>query len=510
MTLCNAAAIVFCIVVNCVHIESQVSFPLPTLSLQPSVNTSDIQLLSEVKLYCTIPDKAPYPVSVFIAHADNPVENPASWANFENLRVADTIIFTILMNADTEGSFVCWYKSTRTGQASGLSNAVNLVINSLPNPIMSLHPSMIRLGKSYIIQCVTPANGFMNVTLRLYERLLPLSPGKENFTHMGSRVLTPGEWGGSINQTNAVVSAEYVCRMEVFYKGRVLQSISSPVVAIPDELPAGLYLPIRDSAACSGYLSLKVQKVWRPMCFPYANEEDVANIVCREVNCGNALTWDKLKDTSLIFLGRPKCTGKEKTIAECPVDNQNNCEQQTLHVICSGAMPPPKLSVIGHGSASWVYIRSKESATLTCTLESSSLVHNDWIYLTVTHNGQEITNRYTRSDVSIEYVMSSTVIEGEYACFAHPSSSSVKKSENSNSVHIYIYDPPPAGAVAAAVVTTVVGAAFLIYVCVFRKSQEDEPSPVAISPDPEVAQPVNSASPPQEAPESTHRGLPQV
>ncbi|KAG9277205.1 hypothetical protein AMEX_G7198 [Astyanax mexicanus] len=500
MSLSNAAAVLFFIVLNCVHIESQDSLPLPTLSLDPSMNTSDIQLLSQVKLLCSIPDKAPFPVLVYIAHADNPVVNSARWPIFSNLRSADVIIFTILLNPEAEGTFVCRYQSTRSKQDSGLSNSVNLVINSLPKPIMSLRPSLILLGGRYVAVCTTPADGFVNVTMRLYERPLPLTPGKEGFNFVGSRTLAPTEIGASVNKTIAVVSTEHVCTMEVFYKGKILQSASIPVVAIPDELPARLYSPVRDSAACSGYLSMRVKDVWRPVCFPRSSDYqlEAADVVCREVNCGHALGWDTLSDGSSNILGTPQCTGKEKKIAECPIANVN-CYNPSFHVICSGAMPPPKFSAIGHGSASVVYLRSEESVTLSCSLESSSLTSSDWIYLKITLNGKRMDSRHFISTDSFRYTFTPKVMEGEYSCFASPDSGFLRQSEKSNSVYVYIYDPPPAGAVAAAVITTVAGAALLIFVCVFRKSQEELQSNAhaAATPNPEVTQPGNTTIPPQ-------------
>ncbi|KAL7832801.1 hypothetical protein SRHO_G00298190 [Serrasalmus rhombeus] len=493
MLLYSTAAVVFCIVVNCMHVESQASLPLPSLSLHPSVNANDIEMFSTVKLLCAIPDKAPFPVAVFVSRADDPAENPEPWPKLQR---ADTIPFPIVMKPGMEGAYICWYKSTKTKENSGLSSPVDLFINSIPKPLMFLLPSPIfPVGGSYIAQCETPVNEIRNITLSFYERQLPLSPGNENFTFIGSRFLLPGEWGAKINQTNVVKSVEIACRMEVFYKGRVFQSTSNPMKAIPDELPAHLYSSTRKSMSCAGYLLLRVKEDWTPICFQNKytnNEKDLANIVCREVNCGHALTWNTYTTDSMNALATPRCTGKENRIAECPIYNPKDCEKKLLHVICSGALPPPKLSVKDHGSGPWVYIKPKESATLICTLESHSMETNEWIYLTITYKGQELTSSRTSSDItgniwSIEYALPSDKREGEFACFARLSS------KNSNSVHIYIYDPPSTGAIAAAVITTLAGAAILICMCIFRTSEEVEriePAVAVPSSSIEISQPV--------------------
>ncbi|XP_036425473.1 uncharacterized protein si:dkey-195m11.11 [Colossoma macropomum] len=480
-------------VVNWVHVASQGSLPLPSLSLHPSANASDIEMFSTVKLLCAIPDKAPFPVAVFVSRADDPAENPEPWPKLQR---AGTIPFPIIMKPGMEGAYVCWYKSTKTKENSGLSSSVDLFINSVPKPLMFLLPSPIfPVGGSYIAQCETPVNEIRNITLSLYERQLPLSPGNENFTFIGSRLLLPGEWGVTINRTKVVKSVEFACKMEVFYKGRVFQSTSSPMEAIPDELPAHLYSSTREKMSCAGYLLLRVKENWTPICFQNKytnNENDLANIVCREANCGHVLRWNSHITTSMNAKAAPRCSGKENRIAECPIYNPKDCENKLLHVICSGALPPPKLSVKDHGSGPWVYIKSKESATLVCTLESHSMETNERIYLTITHKGQELTTSRTSSDItgnvwSIEYGVPTDKQEGEYACFARLSS------QNSNSVYIYVYDPPSAGAIAAAVITTLVGAAVLIYICVFRTSEEvllSEPAGAVPSSNIEISQPV--------------------
>ncbi|KAI4891927.1 hypothetical protein NFI96_021915 [Prochilodus magdalenae] len=401
-----------------------------------------------------------------------------------------------------ERPLACWYTSTNTKKSSGLSNSVDLVISSVPRPFMFLSPSPIfGVGGNYSAQCNIPSDQLKNVTLSLYVRQLPLSPGNENFTYIGSRALLPEDVGAKIQQTNVNSSAEFICKMEVFYKGKVFMSMSSPMAAIPDELPAAVYSTARQSTSCAGYLLLRVKEVWSPICFNNndpINEENLANVVCREVKCGHALTWNKDTAASQNFLGTPKCTGKENRVAECPIFNLTYCERELFYIICSDALPPPKLST-DHGTKPWVYIKSEETAKLRCALESSSMGKDDRIYLTITRGGQTLTSSRTRSDFSgnvwsIEY----EVKEGEYACFASAGLNNAK-TQNSNSIHIYIYNPPPAGAVAAAVITSVLGAAILIYICVCRTRKEvvlSEPVGGVCSSNIEIAEPV-SVRPPQ-------------
>lgn len=89
------------------------------------------------------------------------------------------------------------------------------------------------MGVKYIAQCETPTKGYENTTLKLYDRLLPILPGKEAFEYIGSRVLLPGDWGAAVYRTNAGETYEFICGMEVFVNGRALRSRSKILTAMP-------------------------------------------------------------------------------------------------------------------------------------------------------------------------------------------------------------------------------------------------------------------------------------
>ncbi|XP_076870756.1 uncharacterized protein LOC143521600 [Brachyhypopomus gauderio] len=474
MTLHNRAALVITSVIAVFSLrpaDSQESLPLPTLAFLSSMNESDIKLFTLANFSCTIPDQAPYPVSVFIYRGEAPSATSESWLVFNYLRQPNAIIFSLLVSPDKEGPIVCWYKSSRTGETSGFSNTVNLVISSLPSPVMSIYPSVVPVGGDYLAQCHIPQEDFKNVTLSMFHRPLPGDPQNKTFNYIGSLALQKGQWGCSVNYTSATTSTEFVCEMEVFVNGKMLHSRSSPLAAVPEELPARLYSSSRGTAACSGYLSVRVGGDWRPTCFSAVDVSDraVADVACREVGCGRAVVWERIRGVAPNAVGTPRCSGTEKKLAQCIMDG--SCTQETLHIVCSGALPPPRLTVEGRVSASSVSIGKEGSVILICSFNSSSLTYADRVYLTLNCEGKDMDTRFIPSGGSMRTELSKDKVKyGWCACFAHPKLIHPPKTENSN--FIYIYDPPPAGPIVAAVITTVAGAAILLYVCVFRISQK--------------------------------------
>ncbi|KAK1796639.1 hypothetical protein P4O66_009655 [Electrophorus voltai] len=485
------------------------SLPVPTLAFLSSVNESDIKLFTMVNLSCTIPDEAPYPVTVFIYRGEAPSVTSESWIMFNNLRQADTIIFTLKVRPDREGPIVCWYKSSRTSQTSGFSNSVNLVISSLPSPIIAIYPPAVPVGGDYIAQCEIPREDFTNVTLSMFYRPLPIGPQKEAFKYIGSLALEQGNWACSVNNTDATTSTEFVCKMEVFINGRALHSTSSPVAAIPEELPARLYSSSRGTAACSGYLSVRVSDEWRPICFSTIDVSDkaVANVTCREVGCGHALLWERVSGVLPNAVGTPRCSGREQKLAHCHMDGSRLCTQHTLHVMCSGALPTPRLTVEGHVSVSSVYFGKEESVIFICSFNSSSLTYADRVYLTLNCEGKDMDTHYIPAGGSMRTELSKDKMKyGWCACYAHPNLIHPPRTENSN--FIYIYDPPPAGPIVAAIITTVAGVAILMYVCVCRISQKHVQG--AATQDLTVMQVGNNPIFAQGEPESTEQNLQQV
>ncbi|XP_060723315.1 uncharacterized protein si:dkey-195m11.11 [Tachysurus vachellii] len=446
------------------RVESNDLLPAPTLSFDSNVNQSSITLYSNIIVLCTIPTNARMPIEIHLSKADT--ANTSTPFMSKKQYSLKEVTFLLKVTLDLEGSFVCWYSGISSKLQSQFSERLNIIISGLSDPIMLLYPPAFPVGAKYIAQCETPAIGYENTTLKLYDRLLPIRLGKDNFDYVGSRVLPPGDWGAALHRTNAGETYEYICEMEVFLNGRTLRSRSKILTAMPEELPVRLIPKDSGSGSCYGYAFLKVRADWRPLCFDstFYGTVNVANVICRELGCGYAIDHERISYKFPDAIGTPNCTGNEKKVAECPLV-LNYCKQGTLNVICSATLHTPKLSVSEHAAASRVYIRTGESVTLICIFESTI---NEHAYITFTRNGNEIYTTSTRPGYAQIYTIHDTVPDGEYACFVHRQRSSTYKTENSNVIGIYIYDPPPAGAVAAGVITTLLGVLILVLLCVYR------------------------------------------
>ncbi|XP_062854215.1 uncharacterized protein LOC134317331 [Trichomycterus rosablanca] len=221
---------------------------------------SNIELFSIVELHCTIPKNAPFPVSVYLSRADNPFPTSTHLLVFNTLWNPDYLIFKLIASPEREGPYVCWYKSRTV--TSGLSNTVNLVVSSLPNPIMTLQPAVFPVGMKYFATCEVPQGDFKNVTLSLFDRSLSMKPGNQSFKYIGSRTLSAGEWGASITRMSSENVLEYICEMEMFFKNKTMRTQSKSVAATIEELPISLQSKTQSSGSCFGNLFVRVSETW--------------------------------------------------------------------------------------------------------------------------------------------------------------------------------------------------------------------------------------------------------
>ncbi|KAK3556786.1 hypothetical protein QTP70_020494, partial [Hemibagrus guttatus] len=405
--------------------------PAPTLSFNSRVNQSAILLYSYISLQCTIPNNAKMPVEVHLTHAKN--ANYSSSVQSTSVWTQRVVELPVKVKPDIETAFVCWYKH-RSGR-SNFSASLNIIISGLSDPLLFLIPPAFPVGVKYIVQCETPTQGYENTTMNMYDRLLPIHPGDEAFKYIGSRVFLPGDFGAAVYRTNAGETYEFICEMEVFINGRTLRSSSKILKAMPEELPVRLIPKDSRPGSCYGYAFLKVRDDWRPLCFisTVHNTAEVAKVICRELGCGSVLNHERLSTKYPDTIGTPNCTGKENKIAECPLVS-HGCDQGTLSIICSASLSPPKLSLTEYGTTSPVYIRSEESVIFRCFFESPV---DDQADIVFTRNGIAHYTTSTRSGNTERWSLFQTVPEGEYACFARMSGSSVYRTENSNVISVY-------------------------------------------------------------------------
>ncbi|XP_055070057.2 uncharacterized protein [Misgurnus anguillicaudatus] len=480
----------------CVRLTmSQGSHPVPTLSYGYRVNESDIQLYTKVVFECAVKYNALFPINIYIGKLESPSQSPETtepWEASDGIYFSKTIIFTVITQPATEGDVVCWYKSTRNGQTSGFSNPLKLVISSLPPPKVTLHPKLFAFGGNYSVYCDSTADKATNFSMSLYYRYLPVTPNT-TLTSLGSVNLTGNHNRIILTQTNVNFQAEFVCTMEMLYKGKVLRSpLSNFEEAIPEELSIQLQSKGR-AGGCLGNLYIKLRDKWTGVCqedITTASSEaaaaSTAEVACRELGCGHVIGWRRVDDS---YMGGPstggvRCNGSENKIRDCPMDDFQYCIKYTLRIVCSDALPPPKLSVIGYGPVSKLYVNDKQSVDISCSFNSPFLTSYDTTDMVFRHNGVVLRDPYTRPNSSSLLTIYATVAEGEYDCVFKLDRTFL--SQPSNPVFIYIYNPPDAAPIVAGVLTTVVGAAILLYLCVFRATQvieSNETAPSACDPE---------------------------
>nr|XP_055070209.1 uncharacterized protein LOC129451157 [Misgurnus anguillicaudatus] len=458
---------------------------VPKLSFESRVN---IQLYTEVVFKCVIPS-VPFPISIFIGKLESSSQTPETTVPLVTSKVIrywTYVLFFVNAQPTTEGDVVCWYKSTSNGQTSGFSNPVKLVISSLPPPKLTLRPKLFRFGGNYTVYCDSTTDKATNFSMSLYYRTLPVTP-KTTFIHLRSLNLTETTNKIILTQKNVNFQVEYVCTMEMLYNGKVLRSpLSNYEAAIPEELPIQLQSNGR-AGGCLGSLNIKLRDKWKAVC-----QEEITTIssssaaaatavvACRELGCGHVVGWTREVDVYMRgpSVGGVRCNGSENKIRDCPMDDIQFCSHiNTLRVACSDALPPPKLSVVTHGPVSKLYVTDKQSVEISCSFNSPFLKSYWTVQMVFRHNGVALRDVYTRPNSNSQWTIDAPVPEGEYDCVFEIDRTFL--SQPSNPVSIYIYNPPDLGPIVAGVLTSAIGAAILIYLCVCKASKEIESNDIA-------------------------------
>ncbi|XP_018934832.2 uncharacterized protein si:dkey-195m11.11 [Cyprinus carpio] len=491
MILPNIGVLAVVCWIMCVrNTASQAYAPAPTFGYRFRINESNIELNTIVEVACGTTWSAPYPVTVSVGKLESPSQTPETteaWVTSEIIKQSDKIYFTIPATAKYEGKIVCWYKSTRTdlkNPYSELSSPITLVVSALSHPKVTVHPNLFRKGENYNVYCESSYNLATNFTLSLYYRILPVTPGT-NWTLAGSLFLT-NHTSIILRQTNVVVPIEFACSMEMLYNGKVLHSsLSKSEQAIPEELPVRLWEQERGES-CLGYLDVTLKGKWEPtQSHPYSSHKAAsaaaatAEVVCRELGCGHVLKWERLFDDRRQFtqtVGGIRCIGEEKKIKDCPVEEIDVCKQRgMLYIVCSDALSRPKLSVDMYGPKPELYVTDKENVKISCSIDSAYLKLKDYGYLEFRRDGAYLSQSYNNILGSPESITQyAPVPQGEYECVFHLTSSKIKPtSQPSNSVFIYIYNPPDPVPIVAGVLTTAVGLAILLYICIYRTAAEE-------------------------------------
>ncbi|KAK7155503.1 hypothetical protein R3I93_010210 [Phoxinus phoxinus] len=475
--------------IMCMRITvSQASVPAPKLMFAYSVNESNIVLNTILHVSCDAPGGAPYPVTVSVGKLESPSQTPETtepWVTSEVVSYPTSVGFSIPAIAKYEGKMVCWYQSTRTelkNSYSEFSNTVPLVVSALPPPKVSLHPNLFLVGGNYTVYCNSTAGPVTNFTLSLYYRILPVTHGT-NWTFAGSVFLTDGT-SIYLRQTKAVVQIEFACTMEMLYNGKVLHSPQSKIEqAFPEELPVRLWEQDRGES-CLGYLDVKLKGKWEPVCQKEADtvaDESAAiataKVVCRELGCGHVLEWKRILENNRHFsdtIGGIRCSGEEEKTRDCPMNEIELCKKGgILYIICSDALPPPKLSVMTYGPVPKLYVTDKQNVEISCSIDSTYLKPRDYGYIVFRKDGAIVSEMYRNPGTSASITQYDKVA-GEYDCVYQLYSSKIKPvSQPSNTVFIYIYNPPDPVPIVAGVLTTVIGVAILTYICVYRTTTQE-------------------------------------
>ncbi|XP_064161478.1 uncharacterized protein si:dkey-195m11.11 isoform X1 [Anguilla rostrata] len=455
------------------------SLPVPALSFKTPVNGSDIKLFSTVVLLCTPAKETPYPIVLFLGRDTQPRTELLSF----KLSTTGAVLFNLPAMAENEGNFVCWYNVSRTAETSGSSNSVNIIIASIPPPTVRVVPDFIPVGGDYMVYCNAPSQ-FFNITLSIYYRHLR-PPVPEEVQLLGSLAVEGAIVGVEAKRTDMPAGArvEYFCRMEVFHNQRLYKSpLSTSATATAEEAPVRLVSAL-PGPECAGELQMQVRGSWAPVCDdlsqPLSARAAVARVVCRQLGCGDVVltSYKSVPSKGVQFLmGPAKCNGTEAQLRECSLNAfLSSCYRgMQVEVVCSAFLPPPVLSVSGHGRVSSVYVYEKHPLEISCTLIAQWLRGTQIKLVEVTdgriHSGSSVAH-----GASLTWELQPPVRPGKYACYVTLYGFNLNtQSGLSNSVIVTTgsWKPPSAGLIVGALLAALAGAGILVYMCVFRVTKK--------------------------------------
>ncbi|KAG7478380.1 hypothetical protein MATL_G00079980 [Megalops atlanticus] len=474
------------------ELQVQADEPLqaPSLSFKSPPDGSDIQLFSQMTLLCTPPYGAHYPMVVSLGRDIQPRVEEVTYS----LRSFSSVLFYLQASAKNEGTFVCWYKISRTGEVSASSKPLNITISSLPPPIASVHPFFIPIGGNYTVYCEAPGK-FFNFTLSLYVRDLLGPEAKGPPELLGSVTLEDNTrlLQAASKKMDAKAMLEYLCKMELTYNQRLYRSpFSSSALASVEEAPVRLVSQF-SGTRCGGRLEVFARNAWSVVC-QGANTDTLnqalARVVCRQMGCGDVAVQSVLTFSDprpgTVFVGPVECSGEEAQLRDCRVTNvRDSCPGgKQPEIVCTDFPAVPELSVQGYGRVSSIYVHEKSPLVLSCMVTEQWMVDNG---VRAEIHIQDVTSQrtFTYSTVSageaVTAELSPPVRPGEYACSAmfRGFNLYVESSlSNRLTVTTGTWMPPSPGVIVGALLTALIGAGMLLYMCFCRPSKESTQTPI--------------------------------
>ncbi|XP_039612402.1 uncharacterized protein si:dkey-195m11.11 [Polypterus senegalus] len=482
--LLSVTALMTLFAVQCAPVLTNAVIPTPSLTLYSPDDPSKITLSSSVTLMCKLPRQPRFTVNVFFGRGWQPHRNDTIKvvdSSYKGYNTEAKVTLTELIPED-ESLYTCWFAFTSdSSQRSEYSPPLNITASLLPPPTSQISPEVIGPGQDYTIFCHTPKI-FSNVTFFMYFHgnayILPYNQSVD-LSYGQNRIYK------SMKMTDDYSNGNYSCTFNVKINGRILKSPHSRMVEVAKET---LPLRLESDSTCAGRLEVFIRGFWGAVC-DYGFDENSANVVCKILNCGQAVFGSYVQKSSFkpgtgpYALNMIRCAGNESHLYECKTGAiRPSCyNQNDVGVICSGFMPNLAISLEGYRQTSKQHIYVGSTIVLTCTLSGTqySSTTRVWVKLTRSQQGSSyvstLTNGYASVGESIRLSVGpvESTDSGVYQCTADIEDFGSRLTVVSVPLTItvgksYIVQ------ICCAVFSFLIGAAILLYICLCRaKSQEE-------------------------------------
>ncbi|KAG8015000.1 hypothetical protein GBF38_022235, partial [Nibea albiflora] len=146
-------------------------------------------------------------------------------------------------------------------------------------------------------------------------------------------------------------------------------------------MPKAMFLTVKESnyvrlvdgnSRCAGRLEVEHQEEWRPVSYRHSWSLKAAAVLCRQLNCGSAVSASKAETSSEplpVWRFYSDCDGSERALMDCG-NVEKWMSSSTVEVVCSDILLQPNISVVYTGGFSdGQLLRKGRSVTLNCSVE---------------------------------------------------------------------------------------------------------------------------------------------